>query len=148
MSKLYEESFGDRLSATFGGRGKVVFEVVDERGISQAPAFTIRLYQYSTSQAPKVLGQMAFLVHPDRRAEIQSFTIEDWSEKGMYGNRLIKWFIGFVRRKKKARSINGQIFGTDMHTGKKLDVFRAFGFDIREMGSMAGHMEYAVEKRF
>ena len=148
MGELYPEGFGDRLSASFGGRGKVVFEVIDERGMGPVPAFTIRMYQYSTKQEPKVLGQVGFVVHPDRRAEIQSFGIEDWNETGMFGHRLLKWFIGYARSKKRVKSINGQIFGTDMHTGKKLDVFRSFGFDIREMGSMAGHMEYAIEKRY
>ena len=148
MKRMYLENFGDRLAASLGGRGRVVFEVSEERGMGTSPTFVVRVYQWAgKNQAPRSLGQMAFALHPDRRAEIQSFTIEDWDVKRLYGPRLLRWFLWFAKSKKRATVANGNIFGTDMHTSEKLEVFRTHGFDIREMGSMSGHLEYAIERK-
>jgi hypothetical protein len=48
-------------------------------------------------------------------------------------------------RKRGINEIVGGIFSTDTRTSDKLDMFRAEGFSIKEVGSMAGHNEYHVE---
>jgi N-acetylglutamate synthase-like GNAT family acetyltransferase len=92
----------------------------------------------------KVLGKITYEVMPDKKVEIQGFAIDDWTPKERNGQRILKWFVGHMR-KRGVNEIMGGIFSTDTRTSDKLDMFRAEGFTIKEVGSMAGHNEYHVE---
>ena len=137
---LYLESFGDRFSASLTGKQKVVFDVKEENVPSANKMEAANMYNHDG----KILGKITYAILPEHRIEIQGFAIDDWSEKSNTGARMLKWFVGFMRRRNVA-SISGGIFSTDTRTADKLDMFRAEGFEIKEVGSMAGHNEYHVE---
>jgi len=137
---LYTESFGEGLAATFSGRSKVVFDVKEENLQSENKIEAIHMY----NMKGKVLGKITYEVMPDKKVEIQGFAIDDWTPKERNGQRILKWFVGHMR-KRGVNEIMGGIFSTDTRTSDKLDMFRAEGFTIKEVGSMAGHNEYHVE---
>jgi hypothetical protein len=137
---LYMESLGDKLSATFSGRSKVVFDVKEENLPSSNKIEAVHMY----NMEGKILGKITYEILPDKKVEIQGFAIDDWSPKDRNGQRILRWFVGFMR-KRGTNEIAGGIFSTDTRTSDKLDMFRAEGFSIKEVGSMAGHNEYHVE---
>jgi len=137
---LYLESFGDRLSARFTGKPKVVFEVKEENLPSSNKIEAAHMY----NRDGKILAKITYAILPENTVEIQGFAIDDWSEKADTGLRILKWYVGFMRRRGYS-SISGGIFSTDTRTADKLEMFRGLGFSIKEMGSMAGHNEYRVE---
>lgn len=134
------EPAGDRLANSLAGRGKVVFEVKEENLPSANKMEALSMYNVSG----KILGKMTYALLPDSKAEIQGFAIDDWDPKSRNGQRMLRWFVNYMR-KKGMDAIQGGIFSTDTRTADKLDMFRAEGFEIKEMGSMAGHTEYHVE---
>lgn len=136
---LYMEDFGDRMAATFGGRGSVVFEVKEENLPSANKMEAVNMY----NKEGKILGKITYALLPDQKVEIQGFNIDDWTEKFRYGSRLLKWYVGRMR-KRGFVSISGGIFSTDTRTHNKLEIFKDLGFQVKEMGSMAGHTEYQV----
>jgi hypothetical protein len=137
---LYLESFGDRLSASFTGMQKVVFDVREENLPSSNKMEAANMY----NREGKILGKITYALLPEHKVEIQGFAIDDWSEKARTGERMLRWFVGFMRRRGMV-SISGGIFSTDTRTADKLDMFRTQGFEIKEVGSMAGHNEYHIE---
>ena len=137
---LYTEGFGDSLAAKFGGRGKVIFDVKEENLPSSNKIEAAHMYDMKG----KILGKITYAILPDKKVEIQGFAIDDWEPKARNGQRMLRWFISYMRRK-GMDAIQGGIFSTDTRTADKLDMFRAEGFEIKEMGSMAGHTEYHVE---
>jgi hypothetical protein len=141
--KLFMEPFGDRMSAMFGGKGKVFFELREENVPSAVKIESIKMYEKKGKEA-RDLGKIIYAIHPDKKVEIQGFHVEDWTPKGEFPYRMLNFFV--VRmRKRKMHTIIGGIFSTDTKTGDKLDVFKTQGFTVREKGAMAGHMEYHVE---
>jgi hypothetical protein len=134
------ESFGDKLAATFSGRSKVVFDVKEENLPSSNKIEAVHMY----NMEGKILGKITYAILPDKNVEIQGFAIDDWSPKEHNGQRILKWFVGLMK-KRGVNEITGGIFSTDTRTSDKLDMFRAEGFSIKEVGSMAGHNEYHVE---
>jgi N-acetylglutamate synthase-like GNAT family acetyltransferase len=137
---LYTEGFGDSLAAKFGGRGKVIFDVKEENLPSSNKIEAAHMYDMKG----KILGKITYAILPDKKVEIQGFAIDDWNPKAHNGQRILKWFVGQMR-KRGINEIVGGIFSTDTRTSDKLDMFRAEGFSIKEVGSMAGHNEYHVE---
>jgi N-acetylglutamate synthase-like GNAT family acetyltransferase len=137
---LYLESFGENLSARLTGRPKVVFDVKEENLASSNKVEAASMY----TRDGKILGKVTYAILPDNSVEIQGFAIDDWIEKNRTGNRMLVWFIGHAR-KRGFMKITGGIFSTDTRTADKLEMFRQEGFEIKEMGSMAGHNEYHVE---
>jgi hypothetical protein len=134
---LYLEDFGDRMAATFGGRGSVVFEVKEENLPSANKIEAVNMY----NKEGKILGKITYAILPDNKVEIQGFNIDDWTAKLKYGPRLLKWYVSRMRRR-GFMSVMGGIFSTDTRTHDKLEIFKEQGFLIKEMGSMAGHTEY------
>ena len=137
---LYLEGFGDRLGASFGGRGKVVFDVKEENLPSSDKIEAVSMY----NEQGKILGKITYALLKDQKAEIQGFAIDDWDPKARNGQRMLRWYVNFMR-KRRMNAVTGGIFSTDTRTSDKLDMFRAEGFEIKEVGSMAGHTEYHVE---
>lgn len=136
---LLLESFVERLRARLARRGMVVFDVREENLPSAHKIESATMY--TTRGRP--LAKLTYSLMPDDKVEIQGFSIEDWSEKTRAGQRLLRWFVGYISSKGFMR-ISGGIYSTDTRTADKLDMFRAEGFEIKEMGSMAGHTEYQV----
>jgi hypothetical protein len=143
LMKLHMERFGDRMSAMFGRRGRVFFEIREENVPSSVKIESLRMYEKKGKEA-RSLGKIVYAIHPDKRVEIQGFHVEDWAEKNQFPYRMLKWFVHHMRKRRMIR-IEGGIFSTDTKTGDKLDVFKTQGFNVREMGAMAGHIEYHVE---
>lgn len=141
--KLYMEGFGDRMKATFGGMGKIFFELREENVPSALKIESVKMYEKRGKEA-RDLGKIIYAIHPDKKVEIQGFHVEDWNEKSRFPYRMLKFFV-IRMRKRRMHTITGGIFSTDTKTGDKLDVFKTQGFTVREKGSMAGHMEYQVE---
>jgi len=137
---LYMESLGERISASLTGRPKVVFDVKEENLASSNKMEAVNMY----NREGKILGKITYAILPSNSVEIQGFAIDDWTEKHRTGNRMLAWYIGYMRRR-GFMSITGGIFSTDTRTADKLEMFRQEGFEIKEMGSMAGHNEYHVE---
>jgi hypothetical protein len=134
------EGLGDKMAATFGGRSKVVFDVKEENLPSSNKIEAANMY----NMEGKILGKITYAILPDKKVEIQGFAIDDWNPKERYGPRILKWFVGFMK-KRGVNEIAGGIFSTDTRTSDKLDMFRTEGFTIKEVGSMAGHNEYHIE---
>jgi hypothetical protein len=141
--KLYMEAFGDRMAAMFGGKGKVFFELREENVPSAVKIESIKMYEKKGKEA-RDLGKIIYAIHPDKKVEIQGFHIEDWNEKCAFPGRMLKFFVGRMKKRRMDQIIGG-IFSTDTKTGDKLDIFKGAGFTVREKGAMAGHMEYHVE---
>jgi hypothetical protein len=141
---LYQESFGDRVSARLTGKTAVYFDVKEENLPSPNKMEAANMY----NDAGKILAKITYAIIPvsetEKKVEIQGFAIDDWNEKSRTGERLLKWYIGFMRKRGYA-AIAGGIFSTDTRTADKLDMFRNEGFEIKEIGSMAGHNEYHIE---
>ncbi len=137
---LYMESFGEDLSARLTGRPRVVFDVKEENLASSNKMEAASMF----NREGKILGKITYAILPSNSVEIQGFAIDDWTEKNRTGNRMLAWYIGYMRRR-GFMSITGGIFSTDTRTADKLEMFRQEGFEIKEMGSMAGHNEYHVE---
>ena len=137
---LLIEGFFDRLSARLSGRGMVVFDIREENLPSAHKIESATMYSTATKRP---MAKLTYGLLPDNRVEIQSFNIEDWSEKARAGQRLLKWFIKYISGRGYT-TIAGGIYSTDTRTADKLDMFRSEGFEIKEMGSMAGHTEYQV----
>lgn len=137
---LHLEGFGDRLGASLGGRGKVYFDVKEENLPSSDKIEAVSMY----NDQGKILGKITYALLPDQKAEIQGFAIDDWNPKARNGQRMLRWYVNFMRRR-RMNVIAGGIFSTDTRTSDKLDMFRSEGFEIKEVGSMAGHNEYHVE---
>jgi len=137
---LYLESMGDSISARLTGRPRVVFDVKEENLASANKVEAASMY----TRDGKILGKITYAIMPDNSVEIQGFAIDDWTEKNHTGRRMLAWYIGYVR-KRGFLKITGGIFSTDTRTADKLEMFRQEGFEIKEMGSMAGHNEYHVE---
>ncbi len=137
---LYLESFGEGLSARLTGRPRVVFDVKEENLASANKVEAASMY----NREGKILGKITYAIMSDNSVEIQGFAIDDWTEKHRTGNRMLAWYIGHMR-KRGFLKITGGIFSTDTRTADKLEMFRQEGFEIKEMGSMAGHNEYHVE---
>jgi len=137
---LYFEGIGDRLANSLGGRSKVVFDVKEENLPSANKIEAVHMY----NMEGKILGKITYAILPDKKVEIQGFAIDDWNPKAHNGQRVLRWYINFMK-KRGINVISGGIFSTDTRTSDKLDMFRAEGFEIKEVGSMAGHNEYHVE---
>jgi len=137
---LFMESFGENLSARLTGRPRVVFEVKEENLASSNKVEAVSMY----NREGKILGKITYAILPDNSVEIQGFAIDDWTPKHNTGNRMLAWYVRYMR-KRGFMKITGGIFSTDTRTADKLEMFRQEGFDIKEMGSMAGHNEYHVE---
>ena len=137
---LYLESLGERISASLTGRPKVVFDIKEENLASSNKMEAANMY----NREGKILGKITYAILPDNSVEIQGFAIDDWTEKHHTGNRMLAWYVGFMRKRGYMKIIGG-IFSTDTRTADKLEMFRQEGFEIKEMGSMAGHNEYHVE---
>ncbi len=136
---LLLEGFGDRLRARLAGRGMVVFDVREENLPSAHKIESATMY----TTKGKPLAKLTYSLLPENLVEIQGFSIEDWSERTRAGQRLLRWFVGYIANRGYLK-ISGGIYSTDTRTADKLDIFRAEGFEIKEMGSMAGHTEYQV----
>jgi len=136
---LYMEDLGDRMAASFGGRGSVVFEVKEENLPSANKMEAVNMY----NKEGKILGKITYAILPDNKVEIQGFSIDDWNVKLKYGARLLKWYVSRMR-KRGFETVTGGIFSTDTRTHDKLELFKEQGFKVKEMGSMAGHNEYQV----
>lgn len=141
---LYMEGFGDNLSARLTGRPRVVYEVREENLASANKVEAVSMYNRDRENQGKILGKITYAILPDNSVEIQGFAIDDWTPKHNTGNRILSWFVRYIR-KRGFMKISGGIFSTDTRTADKLEMFREEGFDIKEMGSMAGHNEYHVE---
>jgi len=137
---LFMESFGENLSARLTGRPRVVFEVKEENLASSNKVEAVSMY----NREGKILGKITYAILSDNSVEIQGFAIDDWTPKHNTGNRMLAWYVRYMR-KRGFMKITGGIFSTDTRTADKLEMFRQEGFDIKEMGSMAGHNEYHVE---
>ncbi|MEM2868858.1 MAG: hypothetical protein QW379_00340 [Thermoplasmata archaeon] len=137
---LLMEAFADRLAARLSGRGMVVFDVREENLPSAHKIESATMYSVETKRP---MAKLTYALLPDNKVEIQSFNIEDWSEKARAGQRLLRWFVRYIAAR-GVTTIAGGIYSTDTRTADKLDMFRAEGFEIKEMGSMAGHTEYQV----
>ncbi|MEW5760527.1 MAG: hypothetical protein AB1779_07160 [Candidatus Thermoplasmatota archaeon] len=140
---IYLEGFSDRMKGLVKGWSKVYFEVKEENLPSANKIEVIRMF----NKKGRMLGKITYELTPDLTVKIQGFSIDDWSKKENFGHRLLKWYIDHIR-KRNFQAIEGGIYSTDARTSDRLDIFKAFGFDVRELGSMAGHTEYKVELRF
>ena len=146
--RLYMEPFGDRWGNMLGGRGAVYFELVEENVPTTVKTETIKMYEKTKTEAgeraARTLGKIVYTIDAEKKVEIQGFHIEDWNDKKKFPYRLLAFFV-YQMRRKRAKSIVGGVYSTDTKTGEKLDVFKSNGFQVREMGAMAGHNEYHVE---
>lgn len=137
------ESFGSRLSNGLAGRGRVVFEVKEENFPSTNKIESSIMYD----KQGKRLGTIQYEITPEKKAVIQIFSVEDWSPRYRYPNRFLKWYVENTYSRGMV-AVEGNIFSTDTHTHERLEVFRGEGFEVQEMGAMAGHMQYFVKLVF
>ncbi|MEM2977545.1 MAG: hypothetical protein QXW06_07855, partial [Thermoplasmata archaeon] len=85
---LLMEAFADRLAARLSGRGMVVFDVREENLPSAHKIESATMYSVETKRP---MAKLTYALLPDNKVEIQSFNIEDWSEKARAGQRLLRW---------------------------------------------------------
>jgi|GEM_PF-2172803 len=141
-STMAMEPFGDRVKAMLSGKGVVFFQIVQENLSSSEPIETIKMLDENGSQ----LAKLTSVMHIDKTAEIQAFSVEGWDPARGYAQRLLKWYFAYLR-KKGMNSVRCEIYKTDDKTHEKLECFKEFGFRATDMGGLGGTVQYALEMK-
>lgn len=139
--RIRAESFPDNIISLLRGREKVFFEIREEANNQGSILKTARMYD----AGGRILGSIAYELTPDDRALVHNFQVESWSQRSMYPQRLLKWFVVEMRLG-GLRSIEGSLFGLSASGHDKLVLFRENGFEMMEMGTMTGRSEYSIKK--
>ncbi|MBM4250306.1 MAG: hypothetical protein FJ149_13000, partial [Euryarchaeota archaeon] len=92
---LFMESFGENLSARLTGRPRVVFEVKEENLASSNKVEAVSMY----NREGKILGKITYAILSDNSVEIQGFAIDDWTPKHNTGNRMLAWYVRYMRKR-------------------------------------------------
>jgi len=139
--RVRAEPFPDSFISLLRRRDKVFFEVRVEAENSGTAFKTVRMYDVGG----RVLGSIAYELIPDNRALIHGFQVENWSQRSMHPQRLLRWFIGEMRLEGMV-SIEGSLFGLSASGHDKMMLFKENGFEIMEMGTITGRSEYSIKK--
>jgi len=133
------EPLSDRLRAFLGRRGKIFLEISREPGSGPTGMETVRMFD----PAGRVLGQITYEIADDGRIRIQTFHVEDWTERRRYHRRLLKWFIEDMQRR-DMKSIEGSLYGLSASGHDVIMLLKEIGFEMMELGTLTGRSEYAI----
>ena len=139
--QIFDEGSGEKFINALKKRKKVFFEVSPETGLDEYAAESVKMFDGEGA----MIGKLTYTVK-DEVYHISHFHIDLWEEDQAFPERFIKWFEGYVK-KKKAVEVKVEIFDRDARTYDLISKFREADYSPTATGFAKGRTSFELHKK-
>lgn len=140
-TEIKDEGSAEKFANIIKKRKAVYFEIMEEKGLGDFAAETIKMFDKEGA----IIGKLTYQVK-DNILAINHFNIDIWEEGQAYPERFVKWFEGYAKGK-KAKDLRVELFERDSKTYDLVQIFRNLGFVPTSTGFMRGRTSYEMHKK-
>ena len=139
-TELRDEGAAEKFANKIKKRRAVFFEIIQETGLGEYAAETIKMFDKEGVQ----IGKLTYAVKPGI-IQVTHFHVDIWEEGQDYPKRFVKWFEGYAK-KTGAKDLRIEVFERDSKTYDLVTILRAQGFVPTATGFMRGRTSYELHK--